>query len=205
MRSHSCLHYILRGALILLIFCECILGILVCLPITHPPIETFLLFFIFPTIAAVLIGWALKDDRWKRVCRYSWLIFYFSLLAGYHLLDTDASYGMNLIPFHTISLYYEAAVNQILPFKIIVTVIAFSIIQYLPLTVYVWFFGKWNKRWEVSFLVTICVSIVIEILQWWTKRGICDVDDIFLAMVGSLILVLFLSISKKHITPQISA
>lgn len=175
-----------------MIIAEFILGLLVCLPFTHPPLKTYLLFFIFPTIASIVIDRLLDSRSWQTACRYCWLAFYISLLAGYHVLETLTISAVNFIPFNTLHFYYEALLNGMIPLDVVLVSLSISMAQYLPLTIFLWFFGRWSGSWKANLLLTISCAATIEAIQWILNRGICDIDDVILTAISSTILLLIL-------------
>lgn len=187
-----------QAALAVLILVEIVLGTLVCLPITHPPLRTFLEFFTIPSAVTIAYCYFARDEKRRVICRYAWLIFYFTLMIGYHLLDSLLSRGWNFIPFMTIRFYLRAISNGAIPGYIVLENLLFGMVQFLPLCIFVWFFGKWRYNWKANLLIVLVCAAVFEILQWLTGRGVADVDDILMAAVGcGVVLTVFHHIQKQ--------
>ncbi len=46
---------------------------------------------------------------------------------------------------------------------------------------------RWGKPYRFTMIASLCLSIIIEISQYFTGRGLCDVDDIINNFLGGFI------------------
>ena len=86
---------------------------------------------------------------------------------------------MNLIPLWS----YKAIMNgKILLIKEIIM----NIVAFIPIGVMIPIFYKKALWWQIV-LVGSMVSVSVELLQYYYKRGLCEFDDVFHNTLGSLI------------------
>jgi len=91
--------------------------------------------------------------------------------------------SINFIPLKTIISYLggEPSINVALD-NLLGNIFAFSPLGFfLPLL-----FKKCNKI-KNTFLISICISLFIEVIQLIFYLGACDIDDIILNVLGSLL------------------
>ncbi len=102
------------------------------------------------------------------------------------LLETYVNSSLNIVPFRTILQYfYRGTVNQFAVNIVGNLVCLMPLGILLPLN-----FEKQRRTW--IFLLT-CVLIVsaVEILQFITLSGSCDIDDLILNVGGAFLIYLF--------------
>lgn len=108
----------------------------------------------------------------------------------------------NLIPFKTIFGYWAFFDNRNFMVNIIGNIIILMPMQYLILRIF-------NiKKYSINTLISILIGLFLELFQFITKRGVLDIDDIILYVIGTSI-VYFLydiiinkrkvNINKKHL------
>ena len=99
---------------------------------------------------------------------------------------TRLNYGLNLIPFRTISSY----INSILRGDIVAIALrnlVGNLLMFLPLGIYlpiIW--NKCRNLWT-TLLISLTVLIGIELIQFITLLGSLDIDDLILNLCGILI------------------
>lgn len=104
------------------------------------------------------------------------------------LLDTYLSYFFNIVPFKTIKLFTNGYINQVVSFKNFCINIIGNLCAFMPCGIFLpLMFKKLNKYHNFLFIMIISV-ILIEILQFITLSGSCDIDDLILNVVGASII-----------------
>jgi glycopeptide antibiotics resistance protein len=96
--------------------------------------------------------------------------------------------SMNLIPFHTIKGYLSG--TDILLRSFALTNLLGNIVLFIPLGVYVTLFNR-NKGFLQNTLLIILFSTCVEIIQYFFRLGVCDVDDVILNSLGGFIGISF--------------
>lgn len=61
-----------------------------------------------------------------------------------------------------------------------------NIAMFVPLGILLPLLGKKLRKWYLTIPAGFAVSLVIELLQLWLGRGICDVDDLFCNTLGAM-------------------
>ena len=110
------------------------------------------------------------------------------------LLDYYLNNSFNIIPFKTIKLFTEGYINGIVSFKNFSTNIFGNICAFMPFAIFLpLLFNNMNKYWK--FLITmIVIVVIIELLQFTTLSGACEIDDLILNVVGSSIIYFIIKI-----------
>ena len=110
------------------------------------------------------------------------------------LLDMYLNQSFNIIPFKTIKLYTQGYLNGIVSFNNFNINIIGNFLAFMPYAVFLpLIFKKINKYYK--FLITmIIIIILIEILQFITMSGSCDIDDLILNLLGSSIIYFIIKI-----------
>lgn len=104
---------------------------------------------------------------------------------------TEQSYGsINLIPFATIKFYLSGKVNWLISFYNL----AANIGLFIPYGIYL--MVRNSSLPKLIFTSFLFISL-IEILQFITKRGSMDIDDLILNMLGVLLGSLLYPIFKR--------
>jgi glycopeptide antibiotics resistance protein len=134
----------------------------------------------------------------KRKRRLIWLLFaaYCGIMlwllfgrgthnAGYDYADS-LIHNVNLLPFHTVSDQLRNLLNPLSPglFTHAWINLGGNVAVFIPLGIFLpWIWPKY-RRWGRFFLVSSGIILTVEFLQWITLRGILDVDDYILNMLG---------------------
>ena len=102
--------------------------------------------------------------------------------------------SFNIIPFKTIKLFTEGYVNGIVSFKNFGINIIGNFVAFMPYGLFLpLIFKKINTYYK--FLITMTVIIIlIELLQFVTMSGSCDIDDLILNLLGSSIVYFIVKI-----------
>ena len=102
------------------------------------------------------------------------------------LFDAYVQNGLNLIPFKTIVQYFSrGTLNQF-----VVNIVG-NIVCLMPLGILLPL--NFEKQRKTGVFLLTCASIVsaVEILQFATLSGSCDIDDLMLNVSGAFLLYLF--------------
>ncbi|WP_100012420.1 VanZ family protein [Lentibacillus sediminis] len=93
----------------------------------------------------------------------------------------------NFVPFKTISTYLQAIFDGSMNFGIPLRNLVGNLVMFLPMGIYLPFFiNKINKKSTFN-ITMVVVLFLIEAIQLVTRRGIFDIDDFILNMLGALI------------------
>lgn len=102
-------------------------------------------------------------------------------IAEYALLQ------MNLIPFKTISEYIMAIFTGSMNLSIPVMNLLGNLLMFMPMGFFAPLFLRRIKNWNSYILFIIGTLLNIEFLQFITKRGSFDVDDLILNFIGAVL------------------
>ena len=92
----------------------------------------------------------------------------------------NQTYGtVNLIPLETIFFYLSGQVNPLIAFYNL----SANIGLFVPLGIYYCYVNK-NRSFVGLLFISICSIFLIESLQFLTKRGSFDIDDVILNVFG---------------------
>ena len=107
------------------------------------------------------------------------------------LNDTDelAYTRVNLVPFQTIRFY---AFSGRVPASVAVRNLAGNILAFMPIGVLVPLLSR-SLSLGRTFLVGLFLSGGIELTQYFTGLGSCDIDDVILNVLGAMSVTLILS------------
>ena len=100
--------------------------------------------------------------------------------AGYDQLR------INLTPFHTIQLYLRLLSRPAFRQSAIIN-LAGNVVMFIPLGFLLpRIFDKQNRLWKVL-LTTAVIITLVELVQYVTLLGSCDIDDLILNVIGAAI------------------
>jgi glycopeptide antibiotics resistance protein len=103
------------------------------------------------------------------------------------LLDSYMKYSFNIVPFKTIRLFINGYLNDLVSFKNFSINIFGNLFALMPYGMFIpLMFKKVNKYYKFLILMVILV-IGIELLQFITLSGSCDIDDLILNVLGASI------------------
>jgi len=103
------------------------------------------------------------------------------------LLKIYADNYFNIVPLKTIKLFIEGYLNGYVTFKSFTINILGNIFILIPYGVFIpSIFKKINKFYKFLILMIVLV-LSIEILQFVTRSGSCDIDDLILNLLGASI------------------
>jgi glycopeptide antibiotics resistance protein len=136
------------------------------------------------------------------------MLYMFCFLALFVFFESHVIvfpyYRLNIVPFKTIMDYllkYDA-----LSFKFLFNNLLGMVIAFIPFGFLMPIIHNGVKRIYHVFIASILFSLLIEVLQLVTKRGVADIDDIILNTIGGILgfvllnlLVRFLFFLKKMV------
>ena len=100
--------------------------------------------------------------------------------AGYDQLRS------NLIPFHTIALYWKLLSRPVFRQSAIINLVG-NVVMFIPLGFLLpKVFSKQNRFYKVLLTTTAAITLV-ELVQYVTLLGSCDIDDLILNVIGAAI------------------
>lgn len=103
------------------------------------------------------------------------------------LLDLYMKYSFNIIPFKTINLFVSGYMNGIVSFKNLSINIFGNICAFMPYAIFLPLMFKGMNKFMNFFTAITFSVIIIELLQFVTMSGSCDIDDLILNVVGATV------------------
>lgn len=103
--------------------------------------------------------------------------------------------SFNIIPFHTI-LDYVSKFNSLYDTRTIIVNLFGNLIVLMPMSIFLPLLFKKEKNFKKFLLTVIVIALGIEVIQFLTLSGSCDIDDIILNVVGSLLAYIIFRINS---------
>ena len=110
------------------------------------------------------------------------------------LLNTYLTNSFNIVPFKTIKLFVYGYINQIVSFKSFCINIIGNIVAFMPFGLFLPLIFKKINRYYKFLIVMLLSVLLIEILQFITMSGTCDIDDLILNLIGASIVYWIINI-----------
>ena len=109
---------------------------------------------------------------------------------------------LNPIPFHTIRLFLKVLHNQTYSSAAFIN-LGGNVIMFIPLGFLLpQVFPRLRKFWR-TILATALIITAVEVTQLFTLLGYCDIDDLILNLIGSLMgYVIYIYQSKPPAKPE---
>ncbi|MBQ7835994.1 MAG: VanZ family protein [Clostridia bacterium] len=102
------------------------------------------------------------------------------------LLSAYVSNSMNLIPFATVGEYVMAMINGTMNAEIIFINLAGNLFAFSPLGFFLPLLFKKQKHLGIFIGTTTVIVCSVEIMQFVTLVGSCDIDDLILNVLGAV-------------------
>lgn len=120
----------------------------------------------------------------NRIWRTLFLVYSgLMLLLLFHRTGYD-QLRSNLIPFHTIALYWKLLSRPAFRQSAIINLVG-NVVMFIPLGFLLpRVSGKQNRAWKVLLTTTVIITLV-ELIQYVTLLGSCDIDDLILNLAGA--------------------
>jgi len=133
--------------------------------------KRFLLLFLFVVYVAAMI-WLLFGQRW-----------------GTEIYVGNKASAMNLKPFATVKMYWRILQNSknVGLMRHAVINLVGNVVMFIPLGFFAPCFLKRMRKIFPAMLFLSCLIVTVEIVQYFTFLGTCDIDDLILNMAGVLI------------------
>lgn len=126
----------------------------------------------------------------KKIIKYFLFILYIVLMIYLLLIKREVDYeaGYNLIPFYSFKMFFPLLTSEYSGYRYLAISNLFgNIILFIPLGIFLpLIFEKQNKFFLFLLTATI-IPIIVEFIQFFTKLGTADIDDVILNVFGSLI------------------
>ena len=103
--------------------------------------------------------------------------------------------SFNIIPFHTI-IDYVSKFNSLYDTRTIMVNLFGNIILLMPMSIFLTLLFKKEKNLKKFLLTVIVIALGIEVIQFLTLSGSCDIDDIILNVVGSILAYIIFRINS---------
>lgn len=154
-----------------------------------------------------------KDNKPMKVNMWIYFILYLALLFSLTLFDPTwgrngfkiinwtkeqlAIYlntSFNIIPFKTIIGYVKDMFTSLLDTSVIFVNLLGNIVCLMPLALFIPMLFKKVNNTKKFIICILCVTLGIELFQFITLSGSCDIDDIILNTLGAYIMYRILNI-----------
>lgn len=174
---------------------------------------------IFMYIGGLKLSKEINSNKPMKVNLWIFFIIYLILLVtltlfdpmwGRHginyFIDTNSfkyyiTHALNLVPFKTISIYIKNLSYNALTKENILFNLVGNFICMMPFALFLPLLFKSERKFKKYLKTILIITFSIEIVQFITTSGSCDIDDIILNTSGALILygILNIKIIKKII------
>jgi len=104
------------------------------------------------------------------------------------LLDMYLKNSFNIIPFNTIKLFTQGYINGIVSLKNFSVNIIGNFLAFMPYGIFLPLIFKNMRKYYKFLIAMIIIVVVIELLQFVTMSGACDIDDLILNVLGASII-----------------
>ena len=113
------------------------------------------------------------------------------------LFNNYISNSLNIIPFKTI-IEYIKAFDSLLDTRAIMTNLLGNIVACMPFAFFLPLLFKKQNNIKIFTITMFAIVLLIELLQFATLSGSCDIDDIILNVFGALIMYAVLKIKSVN-------
>ncbi len=104
------------------------------------------------------------------------------------LLDFYMKHSFNIIPFKTINLFISGYLKGIVSLKSFSINIFGNLCAFMPFAIFLPLIFKSMNKYFNFFITMIVIVVIIELLQFATISGSCDIDDLILNVFGASII-----------------
>lgn len=98
--------------------------------------------------------------------------------------------SFNIVPFTTIRLFAKGYTMGIVSFKNFIMNVLGNFCAFMPYAIFLPLMFKKINRFRNFFLTMVFIVLAIELLQFATMSGSCDIDDLVLNVMGASIVYL---------------
>jgi glycopeptide antibiotics resistance protein len=149
------------------------------------PLVLGIVWFIFSSLVLICVCWVKKDKIQipKHIIQIIAFLYSLGLLILLFFRPNDQNYdSFNLLPFHTIYFYLSGHVDFFIAFYNL----GANIGLFIPYGLYDRYMKK-NHSIKQLLIIALFSITLIECLQFLTKRGCLDIDDLLLNSSGVII------------------
>ena len=113
------------------------------------------------------------------------LVYFLFFAESYGRGIAEAAYSYNILPFREIRRYLTYW--EILGIRSVILNLAGNVIGFMPFGALIPLMSRSvRKAWKVG-LLSLEISVLIEVSQFLFRVGCCDVDDVILNTLGGLL------------------
>lgn len=128
---------------------------------------------------------------WLLFLYYLWVLA--NMLFFDHAFGRDNAYGgVNLEPLHTIHNYLRAYALGNIRLEFVVINLAGNLAAFAPMAIFLPALFRSQRNLLVFFVTILLLVGAVEIVQYLTQTGSCDIDDLLLNTAGALAVWLIL-------------
>jgi len=172
---------------------------------------------LFLYLGALFISKYRKDNKTMKINLWIFFILYFGLLITLTLFDpmwgrngfnifnwTQEGFtkyfnyyiesSVNLIPFKTIIGYTKDIFSSLLDTSTIFVNLFGNLVCMMPFALFIPMLFKKINNTKKFLIVILCITLGIELIQFITFSGSCDIDDVILNTLGAFIMYKILNI-----------
>ena len=110
------------------------------------------------------------------------------------LLNNYLKQSFNIEPLYTIKLFTNGYIRGIVSFKDFSVNIIGNFLAFMPYGLFLPLIFKSMKKYYKFLITMIIIVIIIELLQFLTMSGSCDIDDLILNVLGASIIYFIVKI-----------
>ena len=104
------------------------------------------------------------------------------------LLNMYLKTSFNIVPFKTINLFTQGYINGIVNFKNFSVNIIGNLLAFMPYGLFLPLIFNNMKKYYKFLITLVIIVVIIELLQFLTMSGSCDIDDLILNVFGASII-----------------
>ena len=168
---------------------------------------------LFLYLGALFLSRYREDNKMMKINLWIFFILYCILLSNLTLFDpmwgrnginifnwtresfnNYVSSSVNLIPFHTIISYVRGMFISLLDTSTIFVNLLGNLVCLMPLAFFIPILFSGINNYKKFLLLTLCVTLGIEVIQFITFSGSSDIDDVILNALGAFIMYKILNI-----------
>ena len=112
------------------------------------------------------------------------LVYFLFFAEGFRETMTGA-YRYNFVPFREISRYIQY--RKTIGYNRVFINLVGNVIAFMPLGFFVPHLSKRRLSLPAVTLIGLEFSILVEVIQLFTKVGCCDIDDVILNTIGGML------------------
>ena len=167
---------------------------------------------LFMYIGGYKLSKAINSNRPMKVNLFIFFIIYLVLLVTLtlfdpiwgrtginNIIDTNSfkyyiDNALNIVPFKTISLYIKNLSYNALTTKNIVYNLLGNFVCMMPFALFLPLLFKCERKFLRFCETILCITVSVELIQFITTSGTCDIDDVILNAGGAILFFGFLNI-----------